>query len=55
MQIRIECTSTEVVDLVSGLQLVVRQRELFSNEITGVTDRVCEIIQDRKQSGQIWK
>lgn len=55
MQIRIECTSTEVVDLVSGLQLAERQRELFSNEITGVAGRVCEIIQDRKQSGQIWK
>ncbi len=55
MQIRIECTSTEVADLVSGLQLVVRQHELFSNEIPGVADRVCEIIQDRKQSGQIWK
>ena len=55
VQIRIECTSTEVVDLVSGLQLVARQRELFSNEIKGVADSVCEIIQDRKQSGQIWK
>lgn len=55
VQVHIECTSTEVVDLVSGLQLVARQRELFSNEIPGVADRVCEIIQDRKQSGQIWK
>lgn len=48
MQIHIECTSTEVADLVSDIQLTVRPRELFSNEIPGVADRVCEII-------QIWK
>lgn len=53
MQIHIECTSSEIADIVSGIQLTVRQRELFSNEIPGVADRVCEIIQDRKQSGQI--
>lgn len=54
MQIRIECTSEEIAALVAGLQER-QQRELFSQEIKGTADRVCAIIQDRKQSGQIWK